>query len=371
MEYFKEIARLHPLGGDRDLAPRNRLTLSVLSVMLGKRKDTSMHLMAAAFLLHLVCLRSLSLSERRLPVQHIIDQESYNAILDEFCKNANTFIKTADFENCLWESKEPDGYDLIDGRLLRSCTNFLQYQQVSELESNIRYRYNTLLKYLETVSCVPIQYNKISNTLPEANIQPSGQAPMEKTALLPFQHKVFDYHLSSIHVIVESFDHAQTRIPQRSVIDMTHWHDRRLLDSKPRTKWRNPERSKQLQMRNMEVYAASLIDTKGRAFTPTKIISPEIRGKNQSESTAKKQSLKAQRIIGQNKKEKLKEESSWQNSWKRKLSEISTVEPGRKAQECLDFLGNLDGRKSAYLGTGDSAVYPNTAYSSPSRAQRG
>lgn len=349
IKYFKEIVRLHPLSGDRDLTPRDRLTLSVLSVMLRKREGTPMHLMAAAFLLHSVCLRNLSLSERRLSVQHIIDQESYNAILDEFCKNTNTLIETADFENCLWESKEPDSHDLIDGRLLRPCTNLLQSQQVSELESNIQYRYNTLLECLETVSRVPIQYNKISNTLPEVNIQPSGQAPMEKTALLPFQHKVFDYHLSSIHVTVESFDRKQTRIPQRSVIDMTHWHNRRLLDSKPRTKWRNPERSKQLQMRNMEVYAASLTDTKGRAFTPTRIISPEIRGKNQSKSTAKKQSLKAQQIIKQNKKEKLKEESSWQNSWKRKLSEISTMEPGRKAQECLDFLGNLDDKKRAYL----------------------
>lgn len=315
---------------------------------------------ASAFVLQLTSLASLSLIERRLPVKEVPDAVALDSMLDEFCELSSTLLQSPEFDIVLQNRAQPDLHDLIDGRLLRSCICLLHNDRLSEIDSVTIDHYHVLMKSFQNISQISIDFEKDGDAqLPES--EPSNSLCQENdgntTPLLPFQHKVFDDHLASVRVTVQSLSREESVV--RGIQDNRHWHSGKLLipgrlpapQQEFTTKWRNPERRRQLQMRNMTKYAASLTNAKGNILEPETIISPSLVQKHKLKPTEKKTvSSKASKIVEQNQKEKLeKEELTCRDAWKRKLAEVRTMDTPKKVKWCSVYLEGLDNSKKAYV----------------------
>jgi superfamily II RNA helicase len=172
-----------------------------------------------------------------------------------------------------------------------------------------------------------------------------------KSALLPFEHPTFDQHLASVRVVIEN---SQEECPERGFEDKTHWHSRRLLDSKhrtlpqkPTTKWNNPARRNQERFRDFTKYAASLTNAKGNVLEQQVIVSSKVARK---QPKAAKLSSKAKQLIEKREVERAKkEESSWIDSWQRKLLELQKLDLHHQVDDVRAFLDRQEARKRTFL----------------------
>ncbi|WEW57644.1 DEAD-box helicase superfamily protein [Emydomyces testavorans] len=358
IQSLNNVAQIQKREPDLQLTIRDQIVLAVISELMIEKRDTLPQSFPRAMLLHLACLATLALTERRLPVFETSFNEEYNSSLDEFCKHAEVALCEAATQHLSEQWETFNLYDLIDGRILRFCIWLIERGQLSQFNADTLKRYNLLVECLGTMSKVSVEASCVPFT-PVAGARVDSATVREghaqKRYLLPFEHPIFDRHLACIHVAVKALENEDP--PTRGIQDRTHWHNRRLLDSKNTsskqsfTKWRNPTRRNQLQMRNMTKYAESLTNAKGNILSPEIIISQGTNRKAQSKSSnKKKQSSKVSEITKKNEQERLKkDETSCRGSWERTLNKLRSVEQSAKVQWCVDFLARLDEKKREHL----------------------
>lgn len=341
---------------DLDLTAGERLVLLAVSATLLKKHDRWTNFIAAAIMLHLAFLQSLALSERRLPIFRILPAEAssaYDDFLNDFSEAARIFIRHPAWEPSA-QTAENSLHDIVDGRLLRCCIAILSDDNISFLGKETTDRFELLLDCLHTVSEGTFHHDWPCQMKTEKIDIPV--LDHEKHKLLPFSNAIFDKHLADVCIDFHTAPACDKATRAGGVREFTHWHNRKPLDPKrftpsttPRrvTKWNNPVRRSQLQMREMIKYAASLTNTKGNALRPTTITSRRSEPVEEKKSTTKKN-----RVIQENKERKARrDESQWLDAWKRKLDDNRKMSPNRRLMDMYDYLDKLEDGKERFLGT--------------------
>ena len=345
------IQNLQQLAREKDdqnlnISMGDTLTLAVLSGLVLETPNEETKLMTCKMLFQLACIRSLSLGERRLKVQKVSDLDSHNSFLNRFCHVTTFILRSAEWKD-ITDAWESDIHDLVDGRVLHSCA----WEEIEVfLSVQIDGRCDTLLSVYKNISGFINSESSHLSKMKKKETIVSTETHRSSTKLLPFENKVFDYHLANVHVAVED---ADDEVYEHTVQDNTHWHNRlRLGHPKQQlsfTKWRNPNRSRQTRFRDMEQYAASLLNTKGNPLEPSLILSPELQQKGDTKGKTN-MSTKGKKIADANKADRIaKDESLWAASWKNKAKEVESMNPHLQVEEIKSYIERLDDRKREFL----------------------
>lgn len=362
---------------------RDYLTIFCLSKMLGREAATGS--LASAMLLHLACLRHLSFSQRRMNAVSFGSQDQdacFKNFVIEFSDIARNVMEDDVWREAMEENEiSCDLEDLVDGRLLRAVIHAVGKKDLlSSLGPGpIRDDFKSLCGALHSLCMDDTSLDEQTVFRTEANHE--GYSKALGRSVLPFSNPVFDKHLGSIHISVDTSSSARHEqyLPTISK-ELSHWHNpKKLLDPKkvnpdgrPVTKWRNPLRSNQMYMAEMTAYAASLTNTKGKILTPEIISASAVKGssgpshggrdpkakretKPKGPSKAEKENKskgpsKADLIIAENKAKKDKVDSSRAfAAWDEVRKRIDKLEPESRYLEAGLYINRLEDAKSEIL----------------------
>ena len=367
---------------ENTLGERDYLILACLSRML--RQNLTDPLIALAMLVHLACLKNLSLAQRRIAVVSILDEESERRLkqfLTKFAQLAAGLLDNAKWGKFIEENNiECDLEDLIDGRLLSNVLYSLQRGGAGPLDQpDISKDFEYLLRALQSLSKTELGLEQPLSLRTGERSMSMEVSPYIDSKVLPFSSPIFDKHLKSIHISIDelaSNDHEQF-VPTISR-EISHWHNRRPLDrkkasvtDKPLTKWYNPLRANQKYMAEMTAYAASLTNSKGKTLTPEIMTLSAIKGtsgpssgrdqkpKEQKikdvkpkDAKGKKDSKpsKADQIIADNKaKRDNVDRSRALSGWEEVRKRLEKLEPEIKYLEAVSYYNRLDDSKARIL----------------------
>ncbi|KAK2760350.1 putative ATP-dependent RNA helicase ddx60 [Arachnomyces sp. PD_36] len=357
-----DLQILQPGG---DISAREHLGLSVLTSLLSESEDSFYPFAATGFILQLACMRHMSLAERRLPDVEINSEdqdENFDEFVTEFCQTARKILKDPN-----WKKFHPDGdkngnlQDLMDGRLLRLCLYHLGKGETLNLPEQVSKSFNSLL---DSLTRMVEEFNRDSSVKLDAELEEDAEGQPQGRGLLPFNNKVVNTHLADIHVDVRK--PTKRELAQGKVSnEKTHWHNRRPLDpkltkdlQKSFTKWKNPARRNQIQMREMLKYAASLTNSRGKVLTPETIsvgtlkpTAAESEEKRIKSGNKKAVLSKKDKITEQNQALKLRrEEEKWVESWKHQVTQLEKMANlDKRLTEATLFFDKLDGQKKDFL----------------------
>ncbi|KAF8427711.1 hypothetical protein EV426DRAFT_682724 [Tirmania nivea] len=238
------------------LDPSTTLHLQSLA-MLTKQQVTISPMYIAAFVLHLVLKRFLSLSQRR------ISQIGSSGNLKQVFAQADAFMKSLGM--CQLKLVNNSGYahnlvsaisgigsptglglaDHIDGRLFKyALKNFVSIQNM-KFPSDILVYHASLMEALKSDSDLDISHFSLGHpSSSTVNYLNKRQMPHEETEndttevmyatlkVLPFSNPVFNKHLSCIKLAVDTQLSAEmpTLSPLEKALYETHWHSTRRLD---------------------------------------------------------------------------------------------------------------------------------------------
>ncbi|KAH1556918.1 hypothetical protein KXX57_008818 [Aspergillus fumigatus] len=392
-QVLRSIAEASGHQATSTMTSREALTVAVASVLLAQNQNEASKKIIAILLLHLACLKRLSLQQRRTASLEIPNEGMYNNFVRKFSRAATIMLQTNEWKGLNINKSWGDLHDLFDGRLFRSCAAYYSVEKVAHLSSLITDDWHTVwtcLNHIEELGGPEVFFSQ--NFPYTATLQHEGRIfddehednqddeedegdeegdeededdetdgdeatneedeDMEsKYALLPFENLTFDQHLASVRVVIED---SQGEYPERGFEDKTHWHTRRLLDSKHRTfpqksttKWNNPARRNQQRLRDFTKYAASLTNAKGNVLEQQVMVSLKVTKK---QPKAAKLSSKAKQLIEKQEVERAKkEESSWIDTWQRKLLELQKLDLHHQVEDVKVFLDRQETRKRSFL----------------------
>ena len=362
---------------------RDYLTIFCLSKILGS--DTTNGPLASAMLLHLACLRHLSVSQRRMNSVTFGSQDEdirFKDFMNQFCDIARNVMEDDTWRDVMEEQDiRYDLEDLIDGRLLRAVIHAVgEKDLLSSLgPGHIREDFENLCITLHSLCTDDMSLDERMKFKTKADHE--GYSKALGRSVLPFSNPVFDKHLGSIHISVDTSSSARHEqyLPTISK-ELSHWHNpKKLLDPKkvnpdgrPVTKWRNPLRSNQMYMAEMTAYAASLTNTKGKMLTPEIISASAVKGSSGpshvgKDPKAKKETKpkgpskaeiankskgpsKADLIIAENKAKKDKVDSSRAfAAWDEVRKRIDKLDPESRYLEAGLYIDRLEDAKSEIL----------------------
>lgn len=379
------------MEGSKILSETWFLTVHSISVMLSAGTDTTL---CSNFLLHVLIIKHLSLSQRRLPLikfDRDLDRSSSwgrdsesegqddskndgefdNDIADFLATFATTAIelladkKWADL--MLTNAIKCDLADLADGRLFKIVlAASLQGSLVSALPLPVRNDWSVVSEMVLATCGKALSLDPIRGRLEAHELAAQTGEDVGELAVMPFSNSAFDNHLACIHITADAS--LPTQLTSMKLYrETTHWHNRRPLVSKqyPQlkiSKWKNPLRLNQFYMAEMTAYAASLTGAKGKALKPETITIGAKQGKLASQNEeilnwkkgAKKPATgltKAQQIIADNVARKGGSESdkafkAWATVMK-DYDEISNNE--ERYLRAKSYLDALDPAKSIYI----------------------
>ena len=253
ISYAKDLIRAAELPESSRLV----VTISTLLAILPcqHRKFVLPHI------LHVLCLDLLPLSARALPVVNFtskFDKEVCDYI-DTFCNFAKAYVEASN-KTC-----DSTIIDLVDGRLFRIILHNVGTVE-QQLPVNLTTAVGSLVASMGNSSEVPGSSGSIQHNLPI----PDNVTDYD--AVLPFSHPAFDDHLKSIHVKV---DGGEQQVSGRLALDLTHWHNSKLLHQpktiKPRLEPREEVKERRAHQRfidGLTRYAESLTDSFGKGLDP-------------------------------------------------------------------------------------------------------
>lgn len=241
------------------------------------------NLLTSAFMLHLIILKRLSLSQRRLPL--IRFEEEFDHKVDHFFELLSEIVlkvvNTDAFVNVMEKvGVECDLIDMIDGRLFRATvegmlTGPLKGGIVPEALGQDWALVADLVRCLSGKSLLmeAPKERKVENADAANNAK---EGDVSESAVLSFNEPVFDKHLSAIHVDVDtslSAKLASMKLYRETSYWQTHKKPvvHKQLPVEKVSKWRNPLRKNQFYMAEMTSYAASLTGSNGRVLEPETI----------------------------------------------------------------------------------------------------
>ena len=330
---------------------RDYLTIFCLSQML--QDGTVSPPWASCMLLHLACLKILSISQRRMKTVKFISQDyrsGYTKFMADFSKSVMTTMSNVQWRKVMQENGvESDVEDLVDGRLFKAVLYTMHNGQLASLKhGSIIEDFNVLLCALKSFNTADLSLDEQENQ--GTTIVKSKSLPTSRRSILAFSNSVFDKHLESMRISIDvSYSGEYEQYLPVASREISHWHNaKRPIDqkkaattsTKPLSRRWNPLRSNQIYMAEMTAYSASLTNTKGKTLTPeiislstaTKVSSgPSGGGKEQKKKEPKAIASKAaDRIKSENKvkmekTERTKALAAWDEV--RKRLEKLEVEP--------------------------------------------
>jgi len=239
--------------------------------------------LASALLLHAVLLIHIPLSDRRVNEVKLADAErlqAYRSFLADFAITAR-----AAMDDIHWKQyfNDGDGYcdvaDLLDGRLLKIVLSSIQGQSDVKtlLPQEVLRDFGLIASFVEQGTGVQLQIQETHYLTGQVVVPPSQRNVIP--SVLPFSNPVFDQHLASIKIDVDVSDATvMDGRTARIFKEITHWHNKRSLDSIRGTKViRNDKegqralRANQRYMDEMMKYAASLTNAAGKLLDPQTI----------------------------------------------------------------------------------------------------
>ena len=258
------------------LTERTYLGLITLGNLL--QKDVADRLVSIAFLLHMVLVGEMGLSNRRLESASPKKQPHVDSFLASFSLEAYKIVRSPRWaQNMEVSTVTCDVVDIIDGRLLVAILGSLKtvYSTVVSVP-RLALRFSRLTQSLGALGCG--QFDSSVKALPndgtETSVKPSKIASsLSLPSILPFSSPIFDKHLASINISV-----AGSRAPRpesaRIFQEVTHWHNaKRQLDAKASKELSGREKLRALRrnqffMAEMLSYAASLTNAAGKSLEP-------------------------------------------------------------------------------------------------------
>lgn len=258
-----------------DQSERMHLAMYTIATLLSEDKVEQS--LASAFLLHVILMEHLKLSQRGFASTIFEDEfeTKIQKLLTDSSIISNQIVSDAAWKQAaLDRDLEFDLVDLFDGRLFKATICALA--RTGEIPAGLKDEYEKAQEIIETICRRPL-----SRSLDFATLKPQVEEPLEantqQLAVLPFVNKVFDKHLSVIQISTDK-DSSTSYGNLKIYRDTTHWHNRRpIVQKKPVapikiTRRRNPLRTHQFYMAEMTAYAASLTGASGKALTPETII---------------------------------------------------------------------------------------------------
>lgn len=286
-------------GGSKNIPESWVLTICSLSVMLCEDLDSTF---CSNFLLHVLLIKHLTLSQRRLPLVRFEkdldrssdwggDSESETQgdsdrdggfdldiadFLAAFSNTATKLLASRKWAEFM-ESNTPkcDLADLVDGRLFRVVLRAsLEGSLVSALPSVVQDDWCLALGMVYAMCGKTLSLDPVQGRLQACEYGDQPSEDVGEIAVMCFSNPTFDKHLACIHVNTD-MTLPERLTPMKLYRDTTHWHNSRPLISKqPQaivSKWKNPLRMNQFYMAEMTSYAASLTGAKGKFLKPETI----------------------------------------------------------------------------------------------------
>lgn len=261
------IGTWSPWGDNQPLSLREAISLRALAIMATAHKDDSAKFsaFASAFIIHLVLLRHLPLSQRSFgPVQDR-DESDTQAFLAEFSSTSVTLLDQA-VSTSHW-----DLFDLLDGRLLGYVLS-----QKPQLPGSLTPALNAFADKLEELTSVSIRDTlralQSSTGSAQQNVQ-NGEDVVKEHGVLPFSHPALNDYLQDIRLIPT--DSSEKEALPKIFRELTHWHNARVSVASrrppPPKNWREM-RADQKQMASTIAYSASLNNASGKRIEPEVII---------------------------------------------------------------------------------------------------
>ncbi|EME81421.1 uncharacterized protein MYCFIDRAFT_189548 [Pseudocercospora fijiensis CIRAD86] len=262
------------------LTQRQRLAILTLAVISRSRQSSGATArLSAAFLLHLALLAHTPLSARRVHVSK--PDEETTLFIDTLSSTAESILNSAAWpEATAHDDADSDLLDLIDGRLF-----LIVAATKPSVSSEVKATFDKLLSALQAVSDAS---ELDPSTAVERSTESTRESPSPATAkstvrVLPFSNKVFDQHLESVQLKIDSGPEGPKTLAARKIFrEVTHWHNaKKPLVQKSvtapntvqeaRKKAREDKRN-QLFMAEMRTYAASLTNAIGKSLEPETVI---------------------------------------------------------------------------------------------------
>jgi ATP-dependent RNA helicase DDX60 len=254
-----------PWGDSQPLSLREAVSLHTLAIMSRAHSQDSAKFLAFAsvFIIHLVLLHQLPLSQRSFGVIGDRSEIDLQTFLAEFSSTSATLLDQ--FPSTLhW-----DLFDLLDGRLL----GYLLHQKPHLPESLITavHAFSNKLGELTKVNVVE-SLPVLQPSSSQQSVQ-NGQDDIGEHGVLPFSQPALNEYLQDIHLI-------PTKSPEQETLpkifkELTHWHNARVsvVNRRPpqAKNWREM-RADQKQMASTIAYSASLNNASGKRIEPEVII---------------------------------------------------------------------------------------------------
>ncbi|KAI9655950.1 MAG: hypothetical protein M1829_000460 [Trizodia sp. TS-e1964] len=318
-------------------------------------------LLQALFLVHLCLLKRLFIHQRSFTLQDSSMGEEATMFVDGLSLRAENMLSTAEWSD-LMESHAitSDVADLLDGRLFRAVLHAHEEGSLrSLLAGDLMKDYQLLC---EARSCFISRNfsmeleNNPALVLKMANVTPPS-CPGERPKLLPFSNPIFDKHLASVYLSLESFgmDNTHKGVISREV---SHWHNpRKLLTAKsvPQKLSAWQLKHNQRLMAEIAAYAASLTNSSGRILEPEIITATgpsniAKSSKASSHGTSKALSKKDQQLAEIKRKNALNEMTKALAAWKTKRLQLDLVaSPEQRYLETISYLKSISKSKTSLM----------------------
>lgn len=268
------------------------LTLTVLAYML--QNDNSKRLLALSFLIHTLLKGETRISDRpQLLNPEVNSKDSHtSSFLAEFSSLSRSILDDKSWNNVMNSQLiQCDVADLVDGRLFTSVAHEFMENSFSngQVLTLLKPKVESLAQILRSLCGIRLEYQ--GREFPSnGGIKASREVVSYKSniSILPFANSVFDKHLASIKISIDSSDFVNQQ-SARIFQEISHWHNaKRRMDTKivhplsEKDKGRVLKRN-QFFMAEMQAYAASLTNAAG------KILEPEIVTVSDGKKTNKSQ----------------------------------------------------------------------------------
>lgn len=279
-----------PWADNQTLSLREAVSVHALASMAAAHRDDSAKFsaFASAFIIHLVLLRHLPLSQRSFGAVQDRDENDTQAFLSEFSSASIALLDQ--FAPALpW-----DLFDLVDGRLLGYVLS-----QKPQLPKSLVTAVHAFASKIEGLTSVSIASSlpalETSSGSVTGNAQ-NGDSAISEHGVLPFSQPALNDYLQDIHLVPTS-DSEQETLP-KIFRELTHWHNARVSVASrrppPPKNWREM-RADQKMMASTIAYSASLTNASGKRIEPEVIIGginrdPSSVTKKEAKKEAKKES---------------------------------------------------------------------------------
>ena len=288
-----------------------RTTITYVALRDIANENPKFEPLLAPYLLHIVLLGELRISERRFEIP--AEQASFTSLWVEFFDTVivklNEVISRAAFDS----PHAHETTDLVDGRLFFNCMT--HYDLIlNDLPTLDRTQLEGLHNIFQLKPPAPHHGN--SPLAPNARYceksSPVKLRPetVDLGTVLPFSNPIFDSHMTNVNTIATMSSSDEPRLLAHIFRDLTHWHNEKLIKSKlsansiakEKRLWLN-----QRYMAEMSAYAASLTNGSYKSLEPQVIMASPSTNKvlHTSSKSSDKELAKSQRTpVGQKQHQK-------------------------------------------------------------------